>query len=60
MNEPMLTSEDVARLLGCSKRTVRRLVAKGQIPRPLRIGRLIRWQQDVIVTWMAGGCPPQK
>ena len=60
MSEPMLTPDDVARLLGCSKRTVRRMVAKGQVPEPVRIGRLIRWPREVIAKWIAGGCPAQE
>jgi len=60
MSEPMLTPDEVAGLLGCSKRTVRRLVAKGHMPEPVRIGSLIRWPREVIATWIAGGCPPQE
>jgi excisionase family DNA binding protein len=58
MTGALLKIDEVAGLLGCSRRTVRRLVATGQMPAPLRIGSLIRWPKEVIETWIARGCPP--
>ena len=53
----MLTVDGVATLLACSPRTVYRLVDKGRIPRPARIGGLIRWPREVLERWIAEGCP---
>ena len=39
----MLTVDQVAKLLGCSARTVRRLIDSGRIPTPVRLGALVRW-----------------
>jgi excisionase family DNA binding protein len=38
----------VAKMLGVSVRSVERLVATGQLPRPVRLGRLLRWKLSTI------------
>ena len=43
----LLTTNDVAAILGVSARTVRRLVASGQL-RPVYVGRLPRFTDDEI------------
>jgi excisionase family DNA binding protein len=40
----LLTTDDVAEILGVSARTVRRLVASGQL-RPVYVGRLPRFTE---------------
>ncbi|MBS3735060.1 MAG: helix-turn-helix domain-containing protein [Phycisphaerae bacterium] len=60
MTESMMTVDDVAKFLGCSARTVYRLIATGAMPAPLRIGGLIRWQREVLESWIARGCPRRK
>jgi excisionase family DNA binding protein len=42
--EALLELRDLARLLKVSTRTVTRLVARGELPPPLRLGRLRRWR----------------
>ncbi len=52
------TVGDVAELLGCSTRHVRRLADAGRMPRPLStIGRLVRWRRADVDQWLAAGCP---
>ena len=41
-NDRLLSLEEAGRLLAASKRTVHRLIASGELPRPLRLGRLSR------------------
>lgn len=41
----LLRVEDVAGLLGVSKRTVWRLVSGRRLPQPVAIGRCKRWRQ---------------
>ncbi|MBI4583068.1 MAG: helix-turn-helix domain-containing protein [Planctomycetes bacterium] len=53
----LLDVEDVARLLTCSTRHVRRLADSGRMPRPLKIGALVRWRRGEIDAWIAAGCP---
>ncbi len=53
----MLTVDGVATLLACSPRTVYRLADEGRIPRPVRIGGMIRWSRELFEQWIADGCP---
>ena len=53
----LLDVEQVARLLGCSPRHVYRLSDSGKMPRPVRLGSLVRWSQEAIQHWIAEGCP---
>lgn len=48
----------VAELCGCSARTVRRLADAGRMPRPLRLGSLVRWRRAELEAWIGAGCPP--
>jgi predicted DNA-binding transcriptional regulator AlpA len=47
----------VAALIGASARTVRRLADWGRMPRPISLGRMVRWQRSVIEEWIREGCP---
>lgn len=53
----------IAELLGCSSRHVRRLADAGLMPRPIHLGRLVRWRRSTgnpmtgIDDWLAAGCP---
>jgi excisionase family DNA binding protein len=53
----MLTVHDVAGMLNCSTRTVYRLIDSGRMPRPVRLGALVRWPRADIESWIALGCP---
>ena len=50
----------VAELCGCSARTVRRLADAGRMPRPIKLGSLVRWRRAELEAWMAAGCPCQE
>lgn len=52
-----LNTRGVALKLACSERQVRRLVAAGEIPDPIRLGGNVRWTQRQIAEWVASGCP---
>jgi len=53
----LMTINEVARLLNCSTRTVYRLNDAGRMPRPVRLGSLLRWNRQEIERWIADGCP---
>lgn len=56
----MLTAADVAGLLACSAKTVYRLNDRGGMPRPVRLGGMLRWHRAAIEQWIAEGCPPRR
>ncbi len=56
----LLAVNDVARLIGCSPRNIHRLADSGKMPRPLKIGRLIRWRRLDLDAWLAAGCPAER
>lgn len=49
---PMMTERELAHLLRCDPRTVRRLEVSGELPPALRIGGSKRWQRQVIEDWL--------
>jgi predicted DNA-binding transcriptional regulator AlpA len=53
----LLDVNAVAALIGASPRTVRRLADWGRMPRPISLGRMVRWQRSVIEEWIRDGCP---
>ena len=56
-SERLLDAKAVAKLLGVSARTVWRLSDGGRMPRPVRLGSLVRWKSDEIDDWISAGCP---
>lgn len=53
----LLDVRAMARLLDCSIRHVYRLTDSGRMPRPVKLGSLVRWDRAVIGAWIAQGCP---
>lgn len=53
----LISTRHVAVRLNCSTRHVRRLVDRGAMPQPLRLGALIRFDADAIEQWIREGCP---
>jgi len=53
----LLDVNQVGELLNCSPRHVYRLADAGKMPRPLRLGSLVRWNRESINDWIAAGCP---
>ena len=47
----------VAALLNVSQRHVHRMDALGQVPKPIRLGRTVRWNHEEIKEWIAAGAP---
>ena len=54
----LLDVRDVAKLLKCSTRTVYRLSDGGILPRPRKLGALVRWSEIEIQAWVDSGCKP--
>jgi len=53
----LLTTNEVARLLGCGARSVWRWSRSGRMPAPVRIGNTVRYRRREIEDWIANGCP---
>lgn len=48
---------EVAAMLDVSVRQIWRLNKLHQLPQPVRLGRLVKWNRDEIVGWVERGCP---
>lgn len=58
--EPLAyTAHDLATLLHCSRRHIAALHASGRLPRPIRLGRSVRWRAEEFRDWLAAGAPPR-
>ncbi len=53
----LLDVGEVAALLRCSKRHVFRMSDASRMPRPVRLGQLVRWSRKRIEQWIEAGCP---
>jgi excisionase family DNA binding protein len=55
----LMTADETAALLGVSRSVVYRWDARGDIPRPVRIGRMKRWSRLDLIRWVERRCPPR-
>ncbi|MEN6384828.1 MAG: helix-turn-helix domain-containing protein [Phycisphaerales bacterium] len=55
-----ISIDDVANMLDCSTRHVRRLADWGRIPKPVKLGAMLRWVKADLEKWVADGCPTRK
>ena len=53
----LMSVGEVADALNCSVRHVYRLFSSGRMPRPVRLGGLVRWPTNSIKAWIDAGCP---
>ncbi len=53
----LLDVREVARLINTSTKTVYRLTDAGKMPRPVKLGALVRWKADELREWINAGCP---
>ncbi len=53
----LASAKTLAQIIGLSLRTIRRMDAAGEIPRPIRRGRVVRWRLAEIRSWVEAGCP---
>ena len=55
----LLTAAEAAALLGVSRSVFYRWDARGDVPRPVRIGRMKRWSRLEVLRWVERRCPPR-
>ncbi len=61
VNAELLDVRAVASMLGgCSTRHIYRLSDAGRMPRPIRLGSLVRWRRAELEVWIGAGCPSQQ
>ena len=53
----LLTIEELAERLNCSKSTIYGRVKEQRMPEPLRFGNGLRWRPEQINEWIAAGMP---
>lgn len=53
----LMDTREVAKLLKISDRTVFSMHTNGEMPKPVRIGRAVRWGRVEIKAWVDEGCP---
>ncbi|HBO44981.1 MAG TPA: hypothetical protein DD670_13840 [Planctomycetaceae bacterium] len=56
----LIDTKEVARMLGLSPRTVWRFNDAGRLPKPVKLGTLVRWPRKQIEAWLAAGCPSRR
>ena len=56
----LLDANDLAKLLRLSLRSIRKLDRAGKLPKPLRVGRAVRWKFDEIRAWVSAGAPDRQ
>lgn len=59
-HQQLLDVRELATILNCSSRHIYRMTDAGRMPRPVRLGVLIRWKKAEIDAWLAAGCPPAR
>jgi predicted DNA-binding transcriptional regulator AlpA len=52
-----IDAADVGKLLSVSERHVWGMNSRGRLPRPIRLGRAVRWRVAELQAWLAAGCP---
>jgi len=53
----LIDAKEFARRLSVSERFIYKMVAKGALPKPVKIGAATRWSTKVIDEWVNAGCP---
>lgn len=57
---PLLDVGTVAAACDCSPRHIYRLADSDRMPRPIKLGSLVRWRKDDIMAWIDAGCPSNR
>ncbi|HEY1599473.1 MAG TPA: helix-turn-helix domain-containing protein [Pirellulales bacterium] len=52
-----LPAAGVARFLNVSERHLWALNSSGRLPKPIRLGRAVRWSVEELRAWLAAGSP---
>lgn len=53
----LIGADELAALLRISTRSLWRLLSAGRLPKPIRLGRSVRWRRVEVEIWINCGCP---
>jgi excisionase family DNA binding protein len=53
----LIDSKQVSQLLRVSRTTVYEMRTQGRLPKPIQLGRAVRWNYEEIKQWVNAGCP---
>jgi excisionase family DNA binding protein len=53
----LISAGQLAGMLNVTRRALWRLRSSGRLPRPVTLGRSVRWNRDEIRGWVEQGCP---
>jgi len=56
---PLMTADELAMWLHCSRRAVYDRVYRGQLPGPVRVGRRLYFIRDRVLGWLREGSEPR-
>ncbi len=57
--ETLVDAVTLAEKLNVHEVTIRKWQSSGKVPRPVRIGRLVKWRLREIEAWIKADCPPR-
>ena len=49
--DQLLTVDELAQLLQVSRSSIYRLLARHELPQPIRLGRCVRWRPADLAVW---------
>jgi predicted DNA-binding transcriptional regulator AlpA len=52
----MVREKDLPAMLGVSRATIRRAMARGAFPKCIHVGRCVLWRRADLLAWIEGGC----
>ena len=55
---PLMTPDELASWLHCTRRAVYDRVYRGQLPGPMRVGRRLYFLRDRVLTWLREATDP--
>lgn len=54
----LIDTRAATKLLNVSARTIWQMTHTGKMPKPIKIGRLVRWSYEELQAWVKAGGPP--
>ena len=56
----LIDSKQMSQLLRVSRTTVYEMRTQGKLPKPIQLGRAVRWSYEEIKRWVDAGCPQNR